>query len=416
MYPEKPPPYISQSIATLQSDHSSGPTRPPIPQSHPQPFHSIPNAHASSSRPQAHRFDQSAPPRFNVPPGTVPSQQPFPITPYPPHGTIAQAVRPQVPRKINAFVASNPFRMFRDDDKIDIPSDGLTFDDIPTAEFSPGNSAPPPAGTYAQGIRPIRPIFYPTSDNLLSSRASDLSTDQTSNFVPSNSDYQVEYCEVQPMIVPLSSMGSLAERSRSEVFSELFVPPSPTTEPSITGSHPSSPSHPEDETFSHVQEESIFTRFARFFRFGWSYRAHSQRPNAYQPSTVLYHDSDVKWHKFILKFVLVTLPGQLYLLFLLRLPSLYFSRVSRIFEEAQMSLPEIKKMALEMTSQGLTHDFGMQMAFESPSVPLSFKRLASTWECFIDSVIREWKTFNIISVLLLTYVTFRMSFLASSKT
>ena len=64
-------------------------------------------------------------------------------------------------------------------------------------------------------------------------------------------------------------------------------------------------------------------------------------------------------------------------------------------------------MALETASQGLTHEFEMQMAFESPSVPPAYKRLTSTWEFSIDSVMREWKTFNIISVLLLSYVTLR---------
>lgn len=77
-----------------------------------------------------------------------------------------------------------------------------------------------------------------------------------------------------------------------------------------------------------------------------------------------------------------------------------------------MSLPEIKKMALETASQGLTHEYEMEMAFESSSVPPVYKRLTSTWEFFIDSVMREWKTFNIISVLLLSYVTFDLSFTA----
>ena len=39
---------------------------------------------------------------------------------------------------IYAFVANDPFRVFRDDDKIDLLSDGLTFDDIPTAEYARG--------------------------------------------------------------------------------------------------------------------------------------------------------------------------------------------------------------------------------------------------------------------------------------
>ncbi|KAF8806754.1 hypothetical protein BYT27DRAFT_7101379 [Phlegmacium glaucopus] len=69
-----------------------------------------------------------------------------------------------------------------------------------------------------------------------------------------------------------------------------------------------------------------------------------------------------------------------------------------------MSLPEIKKMVLETASQGLKYEFEIQMAFESSSDAPAYKSLKSTWEFFIDSIMLEWKTFNIISVLLLTAI------------
>ncbi|KAF9564919.1 hypothetical protein CPC08DRAFT_220150 [Agrocybe pediades] len=101
------------------------------------------------------------------------------------------------------------------------------------------------------------------------------------------------------------------------------------------------------------------------------------------------------------QFVVATLPSQVYLNILLRLPSLYFSRVARIFEEADLTLPELKKMALETASQTKGQvDF---LAFESNRIP-EYDRLKSTWESFIDSVMREYKTFNIISVLLLSAI------------
>ena len=158
-------------------------------------------------------------------------------------------------------------------------------------------------------------------------------------------------------------------------------------------------------------KKSIFSRF-----FGSPDHTHPQ-PNP-QPFTTIYPypftqpysvihprmDPEIDWHEALVDFFFVAFPKQIYLLLLLRLPSLYFSRVARIFEDADLSLPEIKKMALETASQGLTHEYEIEMAFESPSVPAAYKRLTSTWEYFIDSVMREWKTFNIISVLLLTYV------------
>ena len=463
MYP--PPPYRSRSAVTLQSDHSLGPTRPPIPQSAPR-FHSIPNARPTIPQ-SAQRFHsipnarppipQSAPrfysiqharphipqsaPRFysiqNAPAsrphqsndlrGTVPSQQSFSTSPYVPYGTIAQTVKPQIPRKIHSFIASSPFRVFRDDDNIDVPSDGLTFDEIPTAgsatgtELSRGrdnnshgassnqtfgglsNSAPPLAGRYARSSSLTQPISHSPLNNSQPLREPEVLINQMPDTVPPISNYQVD---VPPVTMPMSYMGSSsAEQLTSQVFPDLLEPlRSETERPSIVGHRSSYPSQP---------EEPIFTRFIRFFQFGRSHRVHSPKPDSSQPSTVpvIYHESEIEWDKFALKFILVTVPGQLYLFILLRLPSLYFSRVARIFEEANMSLPEIKKMALETASQGLTHEFEIQMAFESSSVPPSFKKLTSTWEYFIDSVIREWKTFNIVSVLLLNVCYVRLSLL-----
>ena len=107
-------------------------------------------------------------------------------------------------------------------------------------------------------------------------------------------------------------------------------------------------------------------------------------------------------------FVGKTLPRQIYLHLLLRLPSLYFSRVARIFEEADLTLPEIKKMALETASRGSPNSFDA-LSFETgiAAVPPQYEKLKMTWESFIDSVMREWKTFNIISVLLLSCVPLR---------
>ena len=168
--------------------------------------------------------------------------------------------------------------------------------------------------------------------------------------------------------------------------------------------------------YPNLPKKSIFSGLNRFFRSSH----HTHPPANPQPFTALYPqpftepytviyppmDPEVDWHESVFNFFLTAFPKQMYLLILLRLPSLYFSRVARIFEEADMSLPEIKKMALETASRGLTHEFEFQMAFESPSVPPAYKRLTLTWESFIDSVMREWKTFNIISVLLLSYVNF----------
>jgi len=95
--------------------------------------------------------------------------------------------------------------------------------------------------------------------------------------------------------------------------------------------------------------------------------------------------------------MLETLPRTMYIYFLLRLPSFYFRRVARIFEDADMTLPEIKKMAIETAVQG-QFDFHMMEL----STPPQYERLTTTWQTFINDVMREWQTFNIVSVLLLS--------------
>ncbi|KIM38312.1 hypothetical protein M413DRAFT_30162 [Hebeloma cylindrosporum] len=139
-------------------------------------------------------------------------------------------------------------------------------------------------------------------------------------------------------------------------------------------------------------EESIWSRVRNVFRWPFSYQRHE---------SILSFSSDESYPSLIVRFLVETVPREVYLHFLLRLPSLYFSRVARIFEEADLTLPEIKKMALETASQ-TNEDFDIQTL--RSDVPPQYGRLKSTWEAFIDSVMREWKTFNLISALLLSAI------------
>ena len=102
----------------------------------------------------------------------------------------------------------------------------------------------------------------------------------------------------------------------------------------------------------------------------------------------------------ILAFLLDTLPRQIYLNLMLRLPQLYFTHVIRIFEDAEMSMPEIKKMALGANNylKDPTISNTLESGFASPR----YDNLKRSWSAFIDSLMREWKTMNIISVLLLS--------------
>ena len=92
----------------------------------------------------------------------------------------------------------------------------------------------------------------------------------------------------------------------------------------------------------------------------------------------------------------------MYLYFLLRLPAFYFSRVARIFEEADMTMSEIKGMAVA-TLIPMTEPDAALHDWDHTITTLNSK-LKITWEAFIDSLLREWKTLNIVSVLLLSCV------------
>lgn len=112
--------------------------------------------------------------------------------------------------------------------------------------------------------------------------------------------------------------------------------------------------------------------------------------------------------------VLDTLPRQLYLHSQLRLPSLYFSRVARIFEDAAVSRPEIQRIldTVEVVetefAQGRTRTVRLPFPEEwvQPNVSPALVRFKRSWENFVDSLVREWKTLNVLSALLLSCVPY----------
>ncbi|KAG6877936.1 hypothetical protein C0992_008942 [Termitomyces sp. T32_za158] len=169
-----------------------------------------------------------------------------------------------------------------------------------------------------------------------------------------------------------------------------------------------------------------------------------------------------------------TLPREVYLNILLRLPAMYFSRVARIFQDAEVSRPDIHRMidsggGLNISplfgpsaSEQVTVDSGIPnavRAMEYPPTPASAPaalsptmaagiglaaqvgtaaagphlplplpeewttphvspaliRFKNSWEVFVDSLIREWKTLNVVSALLLSYVFFSVQAIIDSE-
>ena len=132
-------------------------------------------------------------------------------------------------------------------------------------------------------------------------------------------------------------------------------------------------------------------------------------------------------------FLVDTVPRQLYLHTLLRLPAFYFSRVSRIFEDAEVSKHEVQRliaacapaqpegataasigvsMSAAMAGTPATANmfrpgnsvFPLPSDWDPPAVSPALARFKHSWEAFVDSLIREWKTLNLVSVLICTSV------------
>ncbi|KAH7916659.1 hypothetical protein BJ138DRAFT_1108451 [Hygrophoropsis aurantiaca] len=121
----------------------------------------------------------------------------------------------------------------------------------------------------------------------------------------------------------------------------------------------------------------------------------------------------------LVHFISDTLPRQVYLHLLLRLPSLYFSRIARIYEDAEVSRPDVQRMidfclaprvhsASSPFPPGTHTHPGPILPFPeewtTTNVPPALVRFKHSWEAFVDSLLREWKTFNLVSALLLSYV------------
>lgn len=145
-------------------------------------------------------------------------------------------------------------------------------------------------------------------------------------------------------------------------------------------------------------------------------------------------------------FITDILPREIYLNLLLRLPAMYFSRVARIFEDADVSRPDIERMinaqggvrhspttrqlnAFQneqnnstvspgaISGIGVSAHVGVSPAGPMIHLPLPFPdewtpgvvspaliRFKHSWEAFIDSLLREWKTLNVVSALLASSV------------
>ncbi|KDR78153.1 hypothetical protein GALMADRAFT_245185 [Galerina marginata CBS 339.88] len=87
---------------------------------------------------------------------------------------------------------------------------------------------------------------------------------------------------------------------------------------------------------------------------------------------------------------------QIYQNLLLHLPSHYFTRVANIYQNAELTKLEVGSMISWVKSGRHRRD--------DEQLPPAFEKIKKSWESFIDSLLREWETVNIVSVLLLSAI------------
>ncbi|KIY44695.1 hypothetical protein FISHEDRAFT_77314 [Fistulina hepatica ATCC 64428] len=98
-----------------------------------------------------------------------------------------------------------------------------------------------------------------------------------------------------------------------------------------------------------------------------------------------------------------TLPRKFYLFLFLCLPSMYFSRVACVFRDAEVSRPDIERIVRAADSSA-RDALPFPEDWAPPVVSPALARFRHSWEAFIDSLMREWKTLNLVSALLLSAI------------
>ena len=166
-------------------------------------------------------------------------------------------------------------------------------------------------------------------------------------------------------------------------------------------------------------QEQSRTRSSSPRRF-WPMSRSRSRDDPFVPVNPYHFNHDHGCHGFP-GTILIQFFRQFYLLLLFRLPSVYFGRVRGIFEYAELSKPELKRMielggssflrdrdwypnnvppSLSRASPDRCHRSDLVLMFALLRLP-GFKE---SWEDFVDSISKEYKTQNVVSALLLSCV------------
>ena len=112
---------------------------------------------------------------------------------------------------------------------------------------------------------------------------------------------------------------------------------------------------------------------------------------------------------------------QLYRHLLLRIPSMYFTRVSRVFKDSGVSRRELKRFERDVRRErrrrregydhpgshgydegGYSGGYNDDYGYSWQARLARLKPFEEKWADFVSTLINEWSTLNVVSVLLLS--------------
>ena len=101
--------------------------------------------------------------------------------------------------------------------------------------------------------------------------------------------------------------------------------------------------------------------------------------------------------------VLLTLICQACLWFQMRLPLIYFLRVSRIIKKSGISMADYSQLKQSSTDQDMLDICKTLSVIALPNIQHahSMRRFRKKWKEFVEQCVKEWKNLNIVSALLL---------------
>ena len=123
-------------------------------------------------------------------------------------------------------------------------------------------------------------------------------------------------------------------------------------------------------------------------RSRWSFQRNSS-----STSTKRWKGNTIGCPRAAFKWVLL----QMYKHMLLRIPSMYHTRLCQLFADADVSKPDIEQL-IKNIDKGETFAEDWSPSSTTPGL----KRFKHNWEAFVDQVMQEWKTLNVVSALLLS--------------